>query len=50
MEVLCNGRVGDLLAEVSGREVIELLGRYTYLFVRPFPFLDAHCVEKLGLS
>ena len=27
MEVLCNGRVGDLLAELSG-EVIELLGRY----------------------
>ena len=26
MEVLCNGRVGDLLAELSGREVIELLG------------------------
>ena len=22
MEVLCNGRVGDLLAELSGREVI----------------------------
>ena len=31
MEVLCNGRVGDLLAELSGREVIELLGRYLYL-------------------
>ena len=29
MEVLCNGRVGDLLAELSGREVIELLGRYS---------------------
>ena len=28
MEVFCNGRVGDLLAELSGREVIELLGRY----------------------
>ena len=28
MEVLCNGRVGDLLAELSGREVIELFGRY----------------------
>ena len=28
MEVLCNGRVGEL----SGREVIELLGRYLYLF------------------
>ena len=28
MEVLCNGRVGDLLAELSGREVIELLRRY----------------------
>ena len=28
MEVLCNGRVGDLLAELSGREVTELLGRY----------------------
>ena len=28
MEVLCNGRVGDLLAEVSGREVIELLQIY----------------------
>ena len=27
MEVLCNGRVGDLLVELSGREVIELLGR-----------------------
>ena len=26
MEVLCNGRVDDLLAELSGREVIELLG------------------------
>ena len=25
MEVLCNGRVGDLLAELSGREVVELL-------------------------
>ena len=32
MEVLCNGRVGDLLAELSGRKVIELLGRYTYFF------------------
>ena len=32
MEVLCNGRVGDLLAELSGREVMELLGRYLYLF------------------
>ena len=32
MKVLCNGRVGDLLTELSGREVIELLGRYTYLF------------------
>ena len=32
MEVLCNGGVGDLLAELSGREVIELLGRYLYLF------------------
>ena len=30
MEVLCNGRVGDSLAELSGREVIELLGRYTF--------------------
>ena len=47
MEVLCNGRVGNLLAELSGREVIELLSRYIF---RPFPFLDAHCVEKLGLS
>ena len=28
MEVLCNGRVGDLLAELSGREVMELLGRH----------------------
>ena len=28
MEVFCNGRAGDLLAELSGREVIELLGRY----------------------
>ena len=28
MEVLCNGRVGDLLEELSGREVIELLRRY----------------------
>ena len=46
MEVLCYGRVGDLLAELSGREVIELL---VGIFVRPFPFLDAHCVEKLGL-
>ena len=27
MEVFCNGRVGDLLVELSGREVIELLGR-----------------------
>ena len=26
--MLCNGCVGDLLAELSGREVIELLGRY----------------------
>ena len=37
MEVLCNGRVGDLLAELSGREVIELLGRYicsTFSFSR----------------
>ena len=31
MEVLCSGRVGDLLAELSGREVIELLGK-VYLF------------------
>ena len=29
MEVLCHGRVGDLLAELSGRGAIELLGRYT---------------------
>ena len=50
MEVLCNGRVGDLLAELSGREVKELLGRYLYIFVRHFPFLDAHCVEKLDMS
>ena len=28
MDVFCNGRVGDLLAELSGREVVELLGRY----------------------
>ena len=37
MEVLCNGRVGDLLAELSGREVIELLSRYicsTFSFSR----------------
>ena len=27
MKVLCNGRFGDLLAELSGREVIDLLGR-----------------------
>ena len=31
MEVLCNGRVGDFIAELSGREVIELLGRYICL-------------------
>ena len=37
MEVLCNGRVGYLLAELSAREVIELLGRYRYLFDL-FPF------------
>ena len=47
MEVLCNGRVSDLLAELSGREVIELLGR---CICSSFSFLDAHCVEKLGLS
>ena len=47
MEVLYNGRVGDLLAELSGREVIELLARY---ICSTIPFLDAHCVEKLGLS
>ena len=46
MEVLCNERVGDLLVELSGREVIELLGR----IYSTFPFLDAHCVGKLGLS
>ena len=37
MEVICNGRVGDLLAELSGREVIELLDRYicsTFSFSR----------------
>ena len=37
MEVLCNGRVGDLLAGLSGREEIELLGRYicsTFSFSR----------------
>ena len=37
MKVLCNGRVSDLLAELSGREVIELLGRYicsTFSFSR----------------
>ena len=37
MEVFCNGRVGDLLAELSGRKVIELLGRYicsTFSFSR----------------
>ena len=37
MEVLCNGRVGDLLAELSGREVTELLGTYicsTFSFSR----------------
>ena len=37
MEVLCNGRVGDLLAGLSGREVIQLLGRYicsTFSFYR----------------
>ena len=50
MEVICNGRVGDLLAELSGREVIELLDRYLPIFVRLFLFLDAHCVEKLDLS
>ena len=36
MEVLCNGRFGDLLAELSGREIIELL-RYicsTFSFSR----------------
>ena len=36
-EVLCNGRVGDLLAELSGREVIELIGVYicsTFSFSR----------------
>ena len=47
-EVLCNGRVSDLLAELSGREVIELLG--TRCICSTFSFLDAHCVEKLGLS
>ena len=37
MEVLCNGRVGDFLAELSEREVKELLGRYicsTFSFSR----------------
>ena len=37
MEVLSNGRVGDLLVELSWREVIELLGRYicsTFSFSR----------------
>ena len=37
MEVLRNRRVGDLLAELSGREVIELLGRHicsTFSFSR----------------
>ena len=37
MEVLCNGRVGDFLTELSGREVKELLGRYicsTFSFSR----------------
>ena len=37
MEVLCNGRVSDLLAELSWREVMELLGRYicsTFSFSR----------------
>ena len=47
MEVLCNGRVSDLLAELSGREVKELLGRY---ICSTFSFSYAHCVEKLGLS
>ena len=43
MEVLCNGRVGNLFAGISGREVIEILG----IFVGLFPFIDAHCAEKL---
>ena len=49
MELVCSGRVGHVLAELSGREVIELLSRHLP-FVRPFPILDGHCVEKMGLS
>ena len=53
MEVLCNGRVGDLLAELSGREVIELLGRYicsTFSFSRRTLRREAGLVLKKNVA
>ena len=53
MEVLCNGRVGDLLAELSGMEVIELLGRYicsTFSFSRRTLRREAGLVLKKMLQ
>ena len=53
MEVFCNGRVGDLLAELSGREVIELLGRYmcsTFSFSRRTLRREAGLVLKKNVA
>ena len=53
MEVLCNGRVGDSLAELSGREVIELLGMYicsTFSFSRRTLRREARLVLKKMLQ
>ena len=53
MEMICNGRVGDLLAELSGREVIELLDRYicsTFSFSRRTLDREAGLVQKKMLQ
>ena len=53
MEVFCNGRVSDLLAELSGREAIELLGRYicsTFSFSRRTLRREAWLVIKKMLQ
>ena len=45
MKLLYNGRVSILLAELSGREVIEILGIFVGLFL--LSTLMADGVEKL---
>ena len=51
--MICNGRVGDLLAELSGREVIELLDRYicsTFSFSRRTLRREAGLVQKKNVA